>query len=305
MIAPCVTCKRQLGKGLLPPPSPPLPEYRVHANRGFQTTGVDYAGPAMVKPIYKSSVVQVLNPAYICLITCATTRAVHLELVPNLEAESFIRALIRFFKRRGKPGLMIDDNATTFKSKRVISFLLQNGVKVIGTAKLTYEEMNTALIEIEGIINTRPLTYLHDNDISEPLTPSHLLIGHDLNVSNEAEPSSVISNAESMSNRYNYLQSTLEAAWDKFHRHYLTELREHHMYNHRKTKDDNVLQIGDVVVIKDEDVRSRNRWRLGRVESFVVGKDGKVRGANLKTISKKFRRTKMSRPLQKIIPLEI
>ena len=80
--------------------------------------------------------------------------------------------------------------------------------KVIGTAKLTYEEMNTALIEIEGIINTRPLTYLHDNDISEPLTPSHLLIGHDLNVSNEAESSSVISNAESMSNRYNYLQST-------------------------------------------------------------------------------------------------
>ena len=36
----------------------------------------------------------------------------------------------------------------------------------------------------------------------------------------------------------------------------------------------------------------------------IVG-DAKVRGANLNTISKKFHRTKMSRPLQKIIPLEV
>ena len=227
---------------------------------------------------------------------------------------------------------MIDDNATTFKSKRVISFLLQKGVqhspilpaspwwggfyerlvrsvktplkKVIGTAKLTFEEMNTALIEIEGVINSRPLTYLHDDDISEPLTPSHLLIGHNLEVQSEVEPTTIASTAESMSKRFNYLQSTLESAWSKFQHHYLTELREHHMYTKQKTSE-NELQIGDVVVIKDDEVRSRNKWRLGRVESFVIGKDSQVRGANLKTISKKFHHTKMSRPLQKIIPLEV
>ena len=133
--------------------------------------------------------------------------------------------------------------------------------KVIGTAKLDYEVLNTALIEIEGIINTRPLTYLSDDDISEPLTPSHLLLGHDLDISPSEAEHAVVSDAESMSNRFTYLQSTFEAAWDKFHHHYLTELREHHMYNQRKTKDENVLKIGDVVVIKDDEVLSRNRWR--------------------------------------------
>ena len=60
-----------------------------------------------------------------------------------------------------------------------------------------------------------------------------------------------------------------------------------------------------MVIIKDDDVRSRCAWRLGRVESLVVGGDDQVRGANLRTISKKFRGSLMTRPLQKIIPLEV
>ena len=41
------------------------------------------------------------------------------------------------------------------------------------------------------------------------------------------------------------------------------------------------------------------------MESFVIGADNQVRGANLRTVSKTFRQTKMTRPLQKIIPLEV
>ena len=77
------------------------------------------------------------------------------------------------------------------------------------------------------------------------------------------------------------------------------------MYTQRKTSNETPLRIGDVVIVKDDDVRSRSLWRLGRVESLVVGADDKVCGANVRTISKQFRRTKMSRPLQKIIPLEV
>ena len=108
-----------------------------------------------------------------------------------------------------------------------------------------------------------------------------------------------------LSRRYKFLQTTLRSMWTKFRHHYLTELREHHMYTRRKTNSENVLKIGEVVIIKDDDVRSRCSWRLGRVESLVVGGDNQVRGANLRTISKEFRRTSMSRPLQKIIPLEV
>ena len=88
----CVLCKHQLEKGILPPPSPRLPEFRVRGNREFRTTDVDSSGPVMGKPIYKSGLMQVLNPAYICLIPWATTRERHLELGANLESEAFINA---------------------------------------------------------------------------------------------------------------------------------------------------------------------------------------------------------------------
>ena len=49
--------------------------------------------------------------------------------------------------------------------------------KVVGRAKLYYYELLTVLIEIEGVINSRPLTYLSSDDLDEPLTPSHFLCG--------------------------------------------------------------------------------------------------------------------------------
>ena len=49
--------------------------------------------------------------------------------------------------------------------------------KVVGTAKFSYDEMHTAIVEIEAIINSQPLTFLNINDTEEPLTPSHPLVG--------------------------------------------------------------------------------------------------------------------------------
>ena len=42
---------------------------------------------------------------------------------------------------------------------------------------LQYDEMHTAIVEIEAIINSRPLSYVSSDDTEEPLTPSHLLVG--------------------------------------------------------------------------------------------------------------------------------
>ena len=57
-----------------------------------------------------------MNKSYIALYTCASTRAVHLELVPNLIAHAFMVSFLRFTSRRGAPKLMLSDNAKTFKS---------------------------------------------------------------------------------------------------------------------------------------------------------------------------------------------
>ena len=51
---------------------------------------------------------------------------------------------------------------------------------MLGNAKLSYEELESVLIETEGVLNSRPLTYLYDELTKAPLTPSHLVIGHRL-----------------------------------------------------------------------------------------------------------------------------
>ena len=53
---------------------------------------------------------------YICLFTCANTRAVHLEVVTDLTEENFLQAFRRFVGRKSLPRLMISDNTSTYQS---------------------------------------------------------------------------------------------------------------------------------------------------------------------------------------------
>ena len=48
--------------------------------------------------------------------TCCVTRAVHLELVPDMMAQTFIHSFKRFCARRGVPTQVVSDNAKTFVS---------------------------------------------------------------------------------------------------------------------------------------------------------------------------------------------
>ena len=155
---------------------------------------------------------------YIALFTCCMTRAVHPELVENLNSSTFINCIRCFSARRGAPSFLVTNNAKTFKaSAKFVRKLFKNesvqnhfsskGIawrfkleraawfgglfermigtvkmclkKVQGNAKLNYEELVTVLTEIECTLNTRPLTYQYD-DLVEALTPSHLFYGRRL-----------------------------------------------------------------------------------------------------------------------------
>ena len=79
------------------------------------------------------------------------------------------------------------------------------------------------------------------------------------------------------------------------------------MYTRRrnKTNDQNILKIGDVVIIKDDDKLPQCHWRTAKVDKLVISKDGKVCGAKLSSISKEGKRTKLTQSLQKLVHLEV
>lgn len=116
------------GRSIATPATPDLPHFRVEKSFPFVNTGVDFAGPLDVKNVFKGEGKLKMHKAYIVLFTCASTRAVHLDLVPALDAQSVIRSLKRFFARKGVNQLFISDNAKTFKSKEVQQFILNMGV---------------------------------------------------------------------------------------------------------------------------------------------------------------------------------
>ena len=140
---------------------------------------------------------------WICLFTCCVSRAVHLELVLDMTTATFIQCLKRFAARRGLPRKFLSDNARTFKSAAMVlrtvcdhpdvrgylslagidwSFNLEKAPwwgglfermirstkrclrKVVGRAKFSYDKMHTAIVEIEAIVNSQPLAYIHRDD---------------------------------------------------------------------------------------------------------------------------------------------
>ena len=150
-----------------------------------------------------------------------------------------------------------------------------------------------------------PLTYLYlYGDVTDPLTPSHLLCGQNMFLKcGENTTSTVVPQDIGKSARC--VQRTIQLFWGKC---YLAELREHHMYqNKRNTRsDDKLFNVNDVVLVKGDILTPRNSWRIVRVDSLVVGRDGNVRGGVLSAVSKNGKRTKLTRPkLQKLIPLEV
>lgn len=195
----CVLCKKIEGKAFATPREPSLPSSRVSDEPPFTNTGIDFAGPLLTKENAQT------EKSYICLFTCASTRAVHLELIKGLFTELFLQTFRRFTSRRGISRRLISDNAKTFKAaakqvttisraENVRRYLADQGVtwqfiterapwhggfwerlvrstkrclkKVIGRTSLLFEELRTILIEIEATLNNRPFTYIYDDEQS-------------------------------------------------------------------------------------------------------------------------------------------
>lgn len=90
-----------------------LPKPRVNVAHPFSHTGIDYAGPISIL-LRRSPGRPLLTKGYICLFVCLATKAIHLELVGDMTASTFLAALNRFVSRRGLPSDLYSDNGTYF-----------------------------------------------------------------------------------------------------------------------------------------------------------------------------------------------
>jgi hypothetical protein len=107
---------------------PDLPTNRVDDSPLFTNTGVDFAGPLYVTYDSKTNV-----KCYCCLFTCASTRAIHLELTRDLSALSFLQAF-------GLTAKLQSDNAKTFKASSV------NIRKIIQAAEVKTDLANKQVV---------------------------------------------------------------------------------------------------------------------------------------------------------------
>ena len=89
-----VVCKKLEGRPFKEPPTAPLPEYRVNKTPPFSNIGVDFAGPLYVRQGKDK-----MTKCCVCLFSCCVTRALHLELVKNLSARTFLELFTTLLRK--------------------------------------------------------------------------------------------------------------------------------------------------------------------------------------------------------------
>ena len=168
---------------------------------------------------------------------------------------------------------------------------------------LRYNELSTILVEIEGVINSRPLTYVYDDfeGVSFPLTASHLINGRNLLQDPSHRFGEIISTYEALSKRAKYHFRLLWEFSKRWKREYLTGLME--AFKTKQHTKFPSLTLGDIVVLKDENTK-RSFWKLAKVEELLKGRDGNVRTAKVKVPTDKGNKI-LIRPLRHLIPIEL
>lgn len=251
----------------------------------------------------------------------------------DLTTDTFLAAFKRFIFRRGKPLNVYCDNGSTFKGannqikefykqkSKIETFSLEEritfkfipsyspvfgglweaGVKsskfhlkrVVGSILLTYEELNTVVVQIEGILNSRPLMAMsRDPSNLEYLTPGHFLIGAPITSFPETDLT------ELPQNRLKFWKLCVQMQqhfWKRWHLDYSTQLQNRPKWQ----KDFPNLQEGMIVLLKEDNSPSF-KWHLARIIKVISGKDNKVRVAEVKTKSGIYLRS-----VTKIAPLPI
>ena len=163
---------------------------------------------------------------------------------------------------------------------------------ILGDAKINDDELHTAIVGAEALMNSRPLTVASADPRDDlPLTPNHFLYGR---AEVQVEPSGADSGNYGPRVRWRRVQELVSHFWRRWMREWVPGLSPRRKWQ----KNNPDLQQGDVVLEVDP-ATPRGRWRLGRIVETHPGQDGHVR-----TVSVRFGDSVLKRPVVRLCPLE-
>lgn len=155
------------------------------------------------------------------------------------------------------------------------------------------ETLRTALLEIENILNSRPLTHISiDPDDPEVLTPNHFLIGP----SYDALPFTETDERDlNLLKSWRAAQKLVDIFWQRWTKEYLPTLIKTKWY-----VDNKPIAVNDMVIMVNQN-GPRNLWQKAVVINTFLAKDGKIRMVDVKTSAG----TVLRRPVSKLIVLDV
>ena len=261
----------------------------------------------------------------------------HLEVVTEYTADSFIAAFRRFTGRRGICHTLHSDCGKNFegadpklkqmftqcthenqqlhcsftnsgtlwkfnppaaphmggKWEAAVKSVKYHLTRTVGETLLTLEELNTLLIPIEAVLNSRPLEPLsNDPDDISALTPAHFLIGDTMNTTPEPNLEFI---DQPRLDRWQFIQQRFQQFWKRWSTQYLQTQLARTKWHHPS----NTIKVGSLVLLTDERFPP-SKWPLARVTDVHPGPDGLIRVVTIKTAT-----TSLKRPIAKLVILPV
>ena len=269
-----------------------------------------------------------------CLFTCLTTRAVHVEVVPSLEADACSAAITIFLARRWKPNIILSDNETNFvgaarEMREWIEAWNQSDIEKSFVQKQIKWKFNPPGAQHFGGIwepkvrscKKAMMTIVANRTLTDDvLSTTMCLVEQILNlrpltsVSDDPEDSEPLTPNHYLLGRANpatpfipdaqqytdlrkvfgVSQANANMIWSRWNKEYLPQWNERSKWNKEEVRQ---LEVNDLVWIVDEHVK-RAHYKMGRVLEVYHGSDGRVRSALVKTED-----GRLKKPVEKRAPM--
>ncbi|XP_058827235.1 uncharacterized protein LOC131687200 [Topomyia yanbarensis] len=308
----CQRCKNERVQPI-PPAMGDLPTARLAAyTRPFSFVGIDYFGPMSVV------VGKRVEKRWGVLITCLTTRAIHLEIAHSLSTNSCILAIKNFIARRGVPIEVHSDRGTNFlgterELRESLAAVDENMLmrefassqtewkfippasphmggcweRLVQSVKRNLYALKPQRLPTDEVFRNM-LAEIENTVNSRPLT--HVPIEDDnapaltpnhfiLGSSNGSKPDTTCDDSgTALRKAWHSSQVLANIFWKNWVKDYLPEITRRSKWFYNIKP----IQVDDVVLIADPKA-PRNCWPKGRIISVNKSADGQVRWATVQT----------------------